>query len=49
MTCEFVRIGFLPLVDAALPILAHELGFAETEGLSIELGRGLPWATVGVR
>ena len=32
-----LRIGFLPLVDAALPILALELGFAEAEGLSLEL------------
>ena len=29
-----LRIGFLPLVDACLPILAREHGFAEAEGLS---------------
>ena len=29
MTGERFRIGFLPLVDAALPVLAHEIGFAE--------------------
>lgn len=46
MTREILRIGFLPLVDAALPILAHELGFAEAEGLSIELTRDMTWATV---
>ncbi len=40
------RIGFLPLVDSALPILAHELGFAETEGVSIEPVRDMTWATV---
>ncbi len=39
-------IGFLPLVDAALPILARELGFAEEEGLELELLRDLSWATV---
>jgi ABC-type nitrate/sulfonate/bicarbonate transport system substrate-binding protein len=41
-----LRIGFLPLVDSALPILAHELGFAEAEGLSLELVRDMTWATV---
>ncbi|MBL0925738.1 MAG: ABC transporter substrate-binding protein [Sphingomonadaceae bacterium] len=41
-----LRIGFLPLVDAALPILAHELGFAEAEGLELQLVRDLSWATV---
>jgi len=40
------RIGFLPLVDAALPILAHEQGFAAAEGVQIELVRDLTWATV---
>ena len=46
MTAEIFRIGFLPLVDAALPILAHELGFAEREGVRIELVRDMTWATV---
>lgn len=41
-----MRIGFLPLVDAALPILAHEMGFAEAEGLRLELIRDMSWATV---
>lgn len=40
------RIGFLPLVDAALPILAHEHGFAATEGIAIEPVRDTTWATV---
>ncbi|HWV60542.1 MAG TPA: ABC transporter substrate-binding protein, partial [Sphingopyxis sp.] len=43
---ESFRIGFLPLVDAALPILAHELGFAAREGIAIELVRDMTWATV---
>jgi NitT/TauT family transport system ATP-binding protein len=43
---ETMRIGFLPLVDAALPILAHELGFAEAQGLKLELVRDMTWATV---
>lgn len=41
-----MRIGFLPLVDAALPILAHECGFARDEGLALELVRDMTWATV---
>jgi two-component system, oxyanion-binding sensor len=41
-----VRVGFLPLVDAALPILARELGFAEEEGLALDLVRDISWATV---
>ncbi|MFM5930164.1 MAG: CmpA/NrtA family ABC transporter substrate-binding protein [Novosphingobium sp.] len=39
-------IGFLPLVDACLPILAREHGFAEAEGLSLRLVRDTSWATV---
>jgi NitT/TauT family transport system ATP-binding protein len=46
MALDKVRIGFLPLVDAALPILAREQGFAEAEGLEIELVRDTTWATV---
>jgi len=41
-----IRLGFLPLVDAALPILARELGFAEEEGLTLDLVRDMSWATV---
>ncbi|NML95951.1 CmpA/NrtA family ABC transporter substrate-binding protein [Novosphingobium olei] len=41
-----ITIGFLPLVDACLPILAHEHGFAEAEGLSLRLVRDMSWATV---
>lgn len=40
------RIGFLPLVDAVLPIVAHEMGLARAEGVSIELVRDPSWATV---
>lgn len=46
MTLDPFRIGFLPLVDAALPILARELGFAEKEGIELQLIRDLSWATV---
>ena len=41
-----MRIGFLPLVDAALPILARELGYGVEEGLALELVRDMSWATV---
>ncbi|GGE18855.1 nitrate transporter [Polymorphobacter glacialis] len=44
-----LRIGFMPLVDAALPILARELGFGEDEGLDLTLVRDLSWATVNDR
>lgn len=46
MTLDRIRIGFLPLVDAALPILARERGYAEAHGIEIELVRDLSWATV---
>lgn len=41
-----LTIGFLPLVDACLPILAREHGFAEAEGVSLRLVRDMSWATV---
>jgi len=43
---EHLTIGFLPLVDACLPILAREHGFAEQEGLSLRFVRDVSWATV---
>lgn len=46
MSVETFRIGFVPLVDAALPILAHELGFAAAQGVAVELVRDVTWATV---
>ncbi|MCJ2180008.1 ABC transporter substrate-binding protein [Novosphingobium album (ex Hu et al. 2023)] len=41
-----LTIGFLPLVDACLPILAHEHGFAEEAGVSLQLVKDMSWATV---
>ncbi len=41
-----LTLGFLPLVDACLPILAREHGFAEEEGLSLRLVKDMSWATV---
>lgn len=46
MTLNPFRISFLPLVDAGLPILARELGFAEKEGVDLQLVRDFSWATV---
>jgi two-component system, oxyanion-binding sensor len=46
MMAENLTIGFLPLVDACLPILAREHGFAEDEGLSLRLVKDVSWATV---
>ena len=43
---EHLTIGFLPLVDACLPILAHEHGFAEDEGVALSFQRDVSWATV---
>lgn len=43
---EKLTIGFMPLVDACLPILAHEHGFTREEGLELSFLRDLSWATV---
>jgi NitT/TauT family transport system ATP-binding protein len=43
---EKLTIGFLPLVDACLPILAQEHGFAKEEGLELSFVRDVSWATV---
>ncbi|QYK42721.1 MAG: ABC transporter substrate-binding protein [Paracoccaceae bacterium] len=44
MTLVPLRLGFVPLTDAAPCIVAHELGFAAEEGLSLELLRLTSWA-----
>jgi two-component system, oxyanion-binding sensor len=46
MMSNSLTIGFLPLVDACLPILAREHGFAEAEGLTLRLVKDMSWATV---
>lgn len=46
MPTRELTIGFLPLVDACLPILAQEHGFAEEEGLSLKFVKDVSWATV---
>ena len=41
-----LRAGFIPLMDASILIVAAELGFAEQEGLRLELVRDVTWANV---
>lgn len=41
-----LRIAFLPLTDAAVLAAARERGFAEEEGLSLDLLRTTSWATL---
>jgi NitT/TauT family transport system ATP-binding protein len=46
MSLDRVRIGFIPLVDAAVPIVAAERGFAAEEGLELDLVREISWSNV---
>jgi NitT/TauT family transport system ATP-binding protein len=46
MTQDPIRLGFLPLTDAAIPIVAHEMGFAAEEGISLVLLRETSWANI---
>ena len=39
-----LRLGYLPLIDAAPLVIAHELGFAAEEGLAFDLVRLGAWA-----
>ena len=41
-----LRIGFVPLVDAAPLVVAAEMGFAEEEGLKITLDASSSWAAL---
>lgn len=41
-----LRIGFIPLVDAAALIVAVDKGFAAAEGLDVELVREVSWSNV---
>jgi two-component system, oxyanion-binding sensor len=41
-----LRAGFLPLLDASILIAAHELGFAEANGIALKLVRETSWANV---
>jgi ABC-type nitrate/sulfonate/bicarbonate transport system substrate-binding protein len=46
MTGQPLRIGFIPLVDAAALIVAVDKGFAAGEGLDVTLVREVSWSNV---
>jgi len=46
MSGDKLRIGFIPLADAAALIVAVDKGFAADEGLDVELVREVSWANV---
>jgi two-component system, oxyanion-binding sensor len=46
MTETRLRIGFIPLCDAAALLVAVDKGFAAAEGLDIELVREVSWSNV---
>ena len=41
-----ITAGFIPLLDSALLVVAHEMGFAAREGLSLALVRETSWANI---
>ena len=46
MTEHRLRIGFIPLADAAALIVAADKGFAAERGLTIDLVREISWSNV---
>jgi two-component system, oxyanion-binding sensor len=46
MNGDRLRIGYIPLTDAAALIIAVDKGFAAKEGLSVELVREVSWSNV---
>ncbi len=46
MTAGKLRIGYIPLVDAAALIVAVDLGFTAAEGVDVELVREVSWSNV---
>lgn len=43
---KILRAGFIPLVDASVLIAAAEFGFADREGLILDLVKDVSWANV---
>ena len=41
-----VRVGFIPLIDAAPVVLADVLGMFERHGLDVEIRREVSWANI---
>jgi len=46
MSGDRLRIGFIPLADAAALIVAVDKGFAAAEGLDVELVREVSWSNI---
>ena len=46
MTDTKLRIGYIPLVDAAALLVAVDQGFAKQQGLDVELVREVSWSNV---
>ncbi|WP_315832762.1 CmpA/NrtA family ABC transporter substrate-binding protein [Bradyrhizobium prioriisuperbiae] len=46
MSSKSLRVGFIPLVDAAALIVAVDKGFAAEEGLDVTLVREVSWSNV---
>src|SRR5476651_707876 len=46
MSEKRLRIGFIPLADAAALIVAVDKGFCAAEGLEVELVREVSWSNV---
>ena len=46
MSVAALSVGFIPLVDAAPYIVAVEMGFAQEEGLAIDLVRAPSWSSM---
>ncbi len=44
MKIATIKVGFVPLVDAAPLIVAQEMGFANEEGISLDLKRVQSWS-----
>ncbi len=41
-----VRVGFIPLIDCAVIVAAHEMGFASRNGIRLNLSREPSWASI---
>lgn len=46
MNLSALRVGFVPLLDMAPIVIAHEMGFAAEEGLELELQRAPSWSSL---
>lgn len=46
MNGDGLRVGFIPLIDAAALMIAADNGFAEAEGLALDLVREVSWSNV---